>query len=151
MSTFDSTPEEDERIQMHADKLYTRMLEQEKAVEAAKKAGQPLPTFPSILSPQSILATSSTPKATPIPQKPEARRSDGAIALENNLKAKLDKIEDLEEREVEKRAIEGDMRVNEELAKHVGTIRDRQAAERQRRKEEGKLSMGDVLYGLFNR
>ena len=51
MSTYDRPTSMDEEIQMHADTLYHRMLEQEAAVNKAKEAGEPIPTFPPILAP----------------------------------------------------------------------------------------------------
>lgn len=81
MSTYERPPEVDEEIQMHADTLYHRMLAQEKAIESAKAAGQPIPTFPPILGsrkdgqqPQSfrtatISATSATTTSSPVQQQ----------------------------------------------------------------------------------
>ncbi|KAI9825899.1 MAG: hypothetical protein M1832_000840 [Thelocarpon impressellum] len=57
LSTFDRPPEVDERIQMHADTLYHRMLAQERAVEAAEAAGQPAPSFPPLIDSPSALPT----------------------------------------------------------------------------------------------
>ena len=49
MSSDTSTsPEQDERVQMHADKLYHRMLDYEKAVEEARENDDPLPELKSI-------------------------------------------------------------------------------------------------------
>jgi hypothetical protein len=47
-------PQVEERIQMHADKLYQRMLEQERLREEAREKGEPLPEFPPILNPQTV-------------------------------------------------------------------------------------------------
>lgn len=43
--------EEDERIQMHADKLYHRMMDYEAAVDEAKAKGQPIPPLTSVFNP----------------------------------------------------------------------------------------------------
>ena len=48
--------EDEERIQMHADRLYQRMIEQEKLREEARKAGREPPVFEPVLSPKSINA-----------------------------------------------------------------------------------------------
>lgn len=43
-----STVEEDERVQMHADRLYHRMMDYEATVDEAKAAGKPLPPLTSV-------------------------------------------------------------------------------------------------------
>lgn len=45
-----SDAEVDERIQMHADKLYHRMMDYEAAVEEAKAAGKPVPPLTSVFN-----------------------------------------------------------------------------------------------------
>ncbi|KAL8773227.1 MAG: hypothetical protein Q9209_001904 [Squamulea sp. 1 TL-2023] len=64
LSAHDRPPEIDERIQMHADKLYHRMLDQERAVEEAKKSNLPIPEFPPLVTepvlPSNPVATSTT-------------------------------------------------------------------------------------------
>ncbi|KAL8801329.1 MAG: hypothetical protein Q9182_004535 [Xanthomendoza sp. 2 TL-2023] len=57
LSAYDRPPEIDERIQMHADTLYHRMLDQERQVEEAKKSDLPIPAFPP-------LVTDATPSPT---------------------------------------------------------------------------------------
>ena len=55
---------------MHADTLYHRMLAQERAIEEAKAAGQPIPHFRSILSPDQ----------TPLPAAGTSVQSEGKLA-----------------------------------------------------------------------
>lgn len=43
-----STVEEDERVQMHADRLYHRMMDYETAVDEAKATGKPVPPLTSV-------------------------------------------------------------------------------------------------------
>lgn len=50
-SDVDSAPEDDERIQMHADKLYHRMMDYEAAVDQAKAKGEPIPPLTSVFNP----------------------------------------------------------------------------------------------------
>jgi hypothetical protein len=45
-----------EAIQMHSDKLWGRLVEQEKAIEKAREEGNPIPEFESILSPANVSA-----------------------------------------------------------------------------------------------
>lgn len=48
MSRSGSSDEEEERIQMHADKLYHRMMDYEAAVDRAKRSGTPIPPLSSV-------------------------------------------------------------------------------------------------------
>lgn len=45
MSDNQRAPEEDERIQIHADKLYREQVRREEAIEANTAAGLPLDTY----------------------------------------------------------------------------------------------------------
>lgn len=51
MSTYDSTDDFEERIQMHADKLYHRMMDYEAAVDEAKRNHTPIPPLTSVFHP----------------------------------------------------------------------------------------------------
>jgi hypothetical protein len=51
-SSFNWDEEREERIQMHADKLYHQMLDYEKRAEEARKAGQEPPPLTSLFNPQ---------------------------------------------------------------------------------------------------
>ncbi|KAL8648467.1 MAG: hypothetical protein Q9226_005981, partial [Calogaya cf. arnoldii] len=66
LSAHDRPAEVDERIQMHADKLYHRMLDQERAVEEAKKSGLPIPEFPPLIDPSSTPAPMTTSTGQPV-------------------------------------------------------------------------------------
>ena len=48
MSRSGSSDDEEERIQMHADKLYHRMMDYEAAVDRAKRNGSPIPPLSSV-------------------------------------------------------------------------------------------------------
>lgn len=49
--------EAEERIQMHADRLYQKLIEQEQLRKEARKEGRPVPEFEPVLNPQSVSAT----------------------------------------------------------------------------------------------
>lgn len=51
MSAINTTNEDEERIQMHADKLYHRMMDYEVAVDEAKRTDQPIPPLSSVFNP----------------------------------------------------------------------------------------------------
>ncbi|KAE9966990.1 hypothetical protein EG327_011648 [Venturia inaequalis] len=51
-------PEEAEKVQMHADRLWQRIVEQEKAIDEAKKNDQPIPHFQPVLPRKDITPAS---------------------------------------------------------------------------------------------
>ncbi len=139
----------DEKIQMHADTLFHRMLEQEKAIEIAKAEGKPVPTFPSLLSSKSMAP--SSPEA----QIAQRTLDEGKVQMEDldqsvqaGLKKRLEKLSD-EERDLEQRAIKAEIRVGEQVAGQLGTLYETQAAERKKRREAGKETITDRLSSMF--
>ncbi|KAJ5765437.1 hypothetical protein N7520_004996 [Penicillium odoratum] len=56
-SSFEYDAEKEERIQMHADKLYHQMLDYEKRVEEAKAAGTEPPPIQSLFNPEASIST----------------------------------------------------------------------------------------------
>ncbi|KIX00165.1 uncharacterized protein Z518_10302 [Rhinocladiella mackenziei CBS 650.93] len=52
MTSATSSNEDEEKIQMHADKLYHRMMDYEAAVEEAKRNNQPIPPLSSLFNPK---------------------------------------------------------------------------------------------------
>jgi hypothetical protein len=142
LSTFDRPPELDEKIQMHADSLYHRMLEQEKAIEAAKAEGRTLPTFPALLSSESknLLLSKEDGGLQPSDLKP---------TVQKGLKKRLEGLKD-EEREVEERAINAEIQAGVQVAKQLGSIYEKQAEERRIRKDQGKETIGDKINSIFS-
>ena len=51
LTSSNATDEEEERIQMHADKLYHRMMDYEASVADAKQHGEPIPPLSSVFNP----------------------------------------------------------------------------------------------------
>ena len=142
LSTFDRPPELDEKIQMHADSLYHRMLEQEKLIEAAKAEGTPVPTFPPLLSSRS--------KDLPVPiDEGRLQPSDLKPTVQKGLKKRLEGLKD-EEREVEERAIKAEIQAGVQVAEQLGSIYEKQAEERRIRKEQGKETIGDKITSIFS-
>jgi hypothetical protein len=141
LSTFDRPPELDERIQMHADSLYHRMLEQEKAIESAKAEGRPVPTFPPLLS---------TKSKHPLPPIDDSglNASDLKPKVQKGLKKRLEGLSE-EEREVEERAIKAEIQAGVQVAQQLGSIYEKQAEERRIRKEQGKETIGDKITSIF--
>ncbi len=144
LSTFDRPQEVDEQIQMHADTLYHRMLDQEAAVEAAKAEGQPTPTFPPILSkPPKTKSGIEVPFADA-----KLQPSDLSEKVQKSLKKRLEDLPE-QERELEERTIKAEIQAGEQVAGQLGSIYEKQAEERRKRKEEGKETIGDKLSSVF--
>ncbi len=142
LSAYDRPADVDERIQVHADTLYHRMLEQEAAAELAKAEGRPVPaakpvdfsaTTPSTPSP----ATTTT---SPQPEVPED--------LRQQWEEKLAKVPEAE-RPAEEAAMRAELQARAELASRVLALRAAQAAEREQRRAEGKATLKDRVTGLF--
>lgn len=143
LSTYDRPPAVDEEIQMHADTLFHRMLSQEKAIEAARAADLPIPTFPPIISP----AASTAPNPnTHLPAldgrdrlKPEAR-----AVLNERLKKMTP-----EERALEEHAVAVEAQATEVLGRQIGEIYEDQEKHRKERREKGTATIGDTIAGFF--
>jgi hypothetical protein len=147
LSTFDRPPELDEKIQMHADTLYHRMLDQDKAIEAAKAEGRPVPAFPPLLSSNSKTSTLAGGQL-PIEDN-KLQPSDLPESVQAGLKKRLEGLND-EEREVEERAIKAEIRAGEQVAERLGAIYEKQAEERRIRKEQGRETIGDKVSSIFS-
>ncbi|CZR66418.1 uncharacterized protein PAC_16319 [Phialocephala subalpina] len=144
LSTYDRPPEVDEQIQMHADTLYHRMLDQEKAIEAAKTEGKPVPSYPPLLSSKPKSSTSSTPDL----EGNKVKASDLPASVQKGLKQRLEGL-NAEERELEEKAIKAEIQAGEQLAQSLGTIYEKQAEERKIRKEQGRETIGDKISSIF--
>lgn len=160
LSTYDRPPEVDENIQMHADTLYHRMLAQEAAIESAKAAGQPEPTFAPILSPDD--APSPTPTAstrsTALAIPPMVADGDDKElpALTLQLQAQLtptaqkvlrERLRDMTptERDVEQRSVQMEVNAAGEVGMRVRAVEEG----RKRRREEGRGTAADTISGWF--
>ncbi|KAJ5524306.1 hypothetical protein N7513_009426 [Penicillium frequentans] len=63
-ASFEYDADKEERIQMHADKLYHQMLDYEKRVEEAKAAGTEPPPIQSLFHPEATIGSSTTDNKT---------------------------------------------------------------------------------------
>lgn len=129
-----------EKIQMHADTLYQRMLKQEAQIEEAKAAGKEIPKFPPLLS--------NRPNFETPPQQQTIRVEDLSPQVQAGFKKRLEGKTG-EEREVEERAIRAELQSGEDLARNLGNMFDQQKAEREARKKEGKERIGDRFSSAF--
>lgn len=147
------SPDEDERIQMHADKLYQQMLQQEAAMEKAEKEGREIPKFESVLSKANIaramagkqttitpLSTKGSAQAEPEDDiwgqiKPEARKQ-----YEDTI-AKLPP----KDQEIERMAILGELKAQQGMSKQVEQTFVEERINRMKRKEAGQATIGDTI------
>ncbi|PBP25223.1 hypothetical protein BUE80_DR003664 [Diplocarpon rosae] len=143
LSTLDRPAEVDERIQMHADTLYHRMLAQEKAVEAAKAEGRPAPEFPPLLA-----SSRSKISAHASPEPNKLKPTDLSPKVQAEFKKRLDGLSG-NEKELEEKAINAEIQAGAQVAENLGGIYERQAEERRVRKEQGKETIGDKISSVF--
>ena len=122
------------------------MLDQEAAVERAKAEGLPVPTF------EPLIATSQpngeTKKPSPQPFKPTLTMDQLSPDIRAQLNKRLEGLTD-KERELEEKAIAGEIAAGELLAGRLTDIYKEQERARKERKEQGKQTLGDSIRGLF--
>ena len=151
LSTYDRPPEVDEQIQMHADELYHRMLEQEKAVTEAKAANLPIPTFPSLISSELSSTGQKTIRAETDRNSDETLPGELEL-LQPKVKAQIRaRLKGLspEERAVEEKALEEEMTAGETVTRQIGELYEEKAKAKRLRKEQGKETVGDRIRSLF--
>lgn len=147
------TPEEDEKIQMHADKLYQQMLQQEAAIEKAEAEGREPPKFESVLSKANI-ARAMAGKQTTI--KPTPAQGSENIETEDEVWSQIkpearQKYEEsiaklpLKDQEVERMAILGELRAQTGMAKQVEETFVEERINRMKRKQAGQATIGDTI------
>jgi hypothetical protein len=148
---------ESERIQMHADKLYQQLVEQEALIEKAKEEGKPLPKFDSVLSKQNLaraLADRQPNKGQPAgAAKPVVEDEDHVwshIRAESR-KEYEKKLATLppEEQEIERQALLGELRAQTGMAKKVEVTFVEERINRMKRREAGQATIGDTIKRLW--
>lgn len=160
---------------MHADALYQRMLEQERAIEAAKAAGEAVPIFSPLLSSSSAQPPSSRPlqssslppsepldvlsDSTPPPAKPEPPTTEDnttkndrdplAPSARAALTERLKKLPTADEREVEERAATMEAKAGLRTANELARLHETASKGRKERREKGKATLGDSINAWF--
>ncbi|KAI0397452.1 hypothetical protein F5Y17DRAFT_415556 [Xylariaceae sp. FL0594] len=137
LSNLESSPEVEEDIQMHADALYHRMLEQEAQIEEAKKEGRAVPKFaPLVPKPMATPGSAAESEIKLTPEQQEA------------LRTRLEKVSE-EDRAAEEEAFKGEIRAKAEVASRVQGLWRQQEIDRQLRKERGEETLWDRVAGVF--
>lgn len=165
----DAGRERDERIQMHADRLYHRMLDQEAAIAKAKEEGLPIPQFGPLIdkvkvtetpeeaavmankveeSPVSLFAKQTAAqlrKGEKVEESPISKLSD---SVQKQIKEKLEGMSGIE-RELEEKALIAEVTMGQQVNKNLKNIFSKEAAEREKRREEGKETIIDRFTSIF--
>jgi hypothetical protein len=145
-------PEDDEKIQMHADKLYQQMLRQEAEIEKAEKEGRPKPKFESILSSEAesrnmVLQASSIKTARP-GQPGTEEEVDIWSQIKPEVRTEYEKkLAELppEQQEFERMAVLGELKAQTGITKRVEETFIDERIQRMKRREAGQATIGDTI------
>jgi len=137
----------DEAIQMRADELYHRMLDQEREIEKAKEEGREPPVFKSVLAGAVPTAAPAAAKGAGAGAGAGPGVAEPSEALVATWKERLEKLPP-EEREAEEQALRAEHRAKAEMASKIQGLWQEQAKEREARKAEGKETFMDRFSAL---
>jgi hypothetical protein len=150
LSSSYTTAEEEERIQMHADKLYHEMLAREKVIEEAKKEGGEVPVFPPLLQQDKVMQALGDGSAYA-----KARRRAQDEMLPTNLSAyppeKQEEIKDrlkglsVQQKEIEMQLIAAESRAQLEYVDLLKERFEEERVHRAERRERGRETVGDTI------
>jgi len=143
--------EDDERIQMHADRLYRRMIEQERLREEAKSEGRELPEFEPVMSKGNLARMLGTAASTTMGAQQKQSVLD---TISEERRAEFEKRTEgksVETVELELRALEAEMAHNQVLSKDALSILEAEKRKRRERKEQGKMTFGDRIMYLWGK
>lgn len=149
LSNYQRAPEVDEQIQMRADAIYHKMMDNEAAVAKAKAEGLPEPSFEPLIQKQASApqAAGAAPLAGAdgivVPTEP----SPTMLKEWKNMLQKLPE----QDRAAEEEALRAEFRAKAEVAGRIQSIWQEQAKAREARKAEGKETMGDKLKGFIGK
>lgn len=170
LSVYERSPEEEERIQMHADTLYHRMLEQERLTKEAQEQGlsEPMMELSFEKGIKQIVTGANMDKVDPTTQPTVAQamaeemrirdafNTQSSGARFNDLDPKLQKrlLDGMKnmspgEQAIEMRAIEGDFLASQGLSRRLNDVRSEEKKNRMARQEEGRATVGDRVKTIF--
>ena len=162
LSLFDRSPEESEKIQMHADKLYHKMLQEEKAIETAKDRDVTNPAPEQAVAVRASGSTdvnaASEPSSTAFSiegyEYQPKRAPIKFEALPPHLQAKYadERFKDLEgpQLELAKRELEQDLAWKDELLDQFGHRYVEERRERLDRQSRGQERLSDKIKRWFD-
>jgi hypothetical protein len=151
MSVEDRPPEVEERIQMHADKLYQQMLEHEKITKEAKAQGLPAPEFKPIMSRDNlakVLGVEAKPYTAIAERAEEMSKKTDLSYVPENMREKYEKnIKDMtpDERLIEEALNVAQAREQSNLARDYRQFVDKKKVEEVERKEAGAATLAERI------
>ena len=146
------SPEQTEIMQMHADKLYQQLKEQEALIKKAEEEGQPIPQFESVLSRQNV-ARAVAGKRLSIqpsiyPDDEEEIWSQIKTSSREEYERKLTELP-TRDQEIERKALLGELRAQAGISKQVEEAFIQERISRMKRKEAGEATIGDTIKRLW--
>ncbi|KAL8827768.1 MAG: hypothetical protein Q9170_006880 [Blastenia crenularia] len=170
LAAYDRPAEADEKIQMHADTLYHRMLDQEAAVAKAKASDAPVPSFEPLISDPTPSHTKIHTTSTGQPVSASAAatlESARPLSYEESKEMYLKRLKPLvrqgleqrwekrklsaEEKMLEARAYAMEAEAGVEVANQVGKMMQEAQRAREQRRKEGSGTVGDTISGWLGR
>jgi hypothetical protein len=151
------TQSEMDAMQIHADNMYRKMLEQEKLIEEAKERGEEPPVFESVISKATSAKNPAAPQTSTTPLLDQSTAAAGATDdVWNQIKperreeyekelAKLPK----EQQELERKVLEAELRAKLGMSSTVETIFIEESIARNKRREAGQSTFGDFLKHMW--
>jgi hypothetical protein len=146
--------EEEERIQMHADKLYHDMLDREQAAEEAKKAGIEVPAVSQpLITPESTVAALGTDSVYARARQKAGgvtglKLSDYTPERQEQIKKQLQGLS-AEEKELEMQLIAGERMAQVEVAEALKERFEEERRSRADRRDRGRETVGDTIKRLW--
>lgn len=139
LNALDNGAGVEERIQMHADKLYHQMLDQEKAEAQAKAEGKAIPKFEPVIPNQAVKDATAAEESNVSAMTEAAKKR-----VQDKLKA-MDKMS----RQAEEAAIEGEVRSRNAMVTKIKEMWKEQEAEREERQAKGEGTLWDKATSLW--
>ncbi|GAB7355837.1 hypothetical protein MBLNU459_g6500t3 [Dothideomycetes sp. NU459] len=151
--SIDRTAEEDEKIQMHADKLYQEMLAREKAAQEAKEKGVPEPAYRPLLDASSAAQAMGLKPTTVSGPVGEQLQKQGGLDIYS-----VEKRQEIEKRLAGKTPAERDLEIqlmvaeskaSVEYADRISQYYEDEKKTRADRRERGRETFGDSIKRLW--
>jgi hypothetical protein len=142
--------EDDERIQMHADKLYHEMLDRERKIAEAKAQGLEEPSLPPLIEPQATMKALGTDsawaQARMIAQEKgqELKLSSFSPDKQAEIRARL-KGKSKAEQQLELQLVAGESRATLDYAIRIREQMEEERKNRADRRARGKETFGDTI------
>lgn len=151
LSTQHQTPEDEERIQMHADKLYHEMLDRERKVAEAKEAGAEAPAFKPLMQPEQTTQALGEDSAWSRARQAAAAQGNKFANLSSYSPERQEEIRERikgmseQEKEVELQLVAAESRAQLEYADKLQKSMEDERRNRADRRDRGKESIGDTI------